>query len=46
LINLTRAQPIRLFLADTHVFQFSLPISDTDIFILLKAASILPHEAK
>jgi len=32
----SRARPIRFFWTDTDVFQFSLPISDTDIFVLLK----------
>jgi len=31
-----RARPISFFWADTDVFQFSLPISDADIFVLLK----------
>jgi len=35
---LIRAQPIRLFWADTNVYHFSLPITDadTDIFVLFK----------
>jgi len=34
--HIIRTQPISFFGADTDVFQFSLPISDTDIFVLLK----------
>jgi len=32
----TRARPIKFFQANTDVFQFSLQISDVDIFVLLK----------
>ena len=32
----SRARPIRFFWGNTDVFHFSLPISDADIFALLK----------
>ena len=35
-ILLFTARPIGFFWSDTDVFQFSLPISDADIFVLLK----------
>jgi len=32
----TRARPLKFFCADTDVFYFTLPITDADIFVLLK----------